>query len=201
MLHIKLHFQCSGSVAFWYGSGSLTSTLDNGSGSGSRSCSLLYCHSKCQQKSFFSLYLLYTVQYIYISLQTDNKRLRSHKTVEINVLLNFFTCLKRIRTGSRIVRKQMDPDAGGPNADPEHCSCLCLVLFRCRPFHWPWYSCCSAPHRLFSSSSCQESYETLIEGFGFIWYVSGSSIFGWISIRIYVFFDKKVYKIYSWKKN
>jgi hypothetical protein len=88
------------------------------------------------KKVFFALwYLLYPTVYSvwYIQYSTvqytvgtvhlhhpskfkDNKCLRSHKIVEINVLFNFLLVDEKIRTGSRIERKltDPDPDVGGP---------------------------------------------------------------------------------------
>ncbi len=67
-------------------------TEDYGSGSRYGNCSFRQCFQDANKDMFYfpSFFLLITFcRYIFISLQKDNKSLRSHKTVEIIIFLNF----------------------------------------------------------------------------------------------------------------
>jgi hypothetical protein len=83
------------------------------SGSGS----FLQWLSRCQQKESFSLkfFLLITYSSKFTSVFKDSKLLISHKTVEIQVYLNFLACCWN-DTGSGSVQIITDPDPGGLKA-------------------------------------------------------------------------------------
>ncbi len=95
--------QCSGSVTFWYRSGS-------------GSCSFLQWLSRCQKMFFSCFFCLLLSEGTLSSFFKDKKLARTHKTVVIKVFLNFFACwwkdpdpdpYKRIR--NREARKLTDP--------------------------------------------------------------------------------------------